>query len=107
MQYVFLWAINVFAVSPLVLAAVHYLLGKRLVWTTPVIVLMIAVVEFFVQVKGYSPSEPLKEQLRLYFHNDVSMGITIQYIPMIIVAVVCTLLYYFILKSRKTVSKKL
>lgn len=101
MQYVIIWAINVFAVPPLVLTAVHYLMRKRFVWVTPFIVLLTAVVEFFVQVMRYSPNEPLKQQLRRYFHNDVSMGIVIQYIPMIIVAVICTLLYYIITKKNR------
>ncbi len=38
MQYVLIWAINVLAVPLLVLAAAHYLLGKR-VWMTPLVVL--------------------------------------------------------------------
>lgn len=106
MQYVIIWVINVFVISPLVLAAVHFLLGKRMVWTTPLIILIIAVGEFFIHVKRYSPNEPLNEQLRMYFHNDVSIGIMIQFIPMIIISVICTVLYYVILKRRKAAPVK-
>jgi hypothetical protein len=106
MQYVLIWAINVFVVPLLVLAAVHYLPGRRLVWTTPLIVLMIAIAELFAAVRRYTPNEPLREQVRMYFHNDVSMGIIVQYLPMVIVAVVCTFLYYVIVKGRKTIPER-